>query len=255
MIKFSIFLITFLINSNIAFGRNVGETEITTEDGIEVFQEEKYYLLKKNVEILSDEFKLTGQTVKIFFDKDLYDIKIIDAIGNVKLDSVENNIDASGEKLYFIIEKEEIIIEGLNSKLITKDTTMLSDGKIKVDNVNGSFYLNGQNSKLTSENIIIEGKEIDGVFSTNTKIKEIVLLNVFDENIAYVNDNDTEMFAKKIKFDEKTSLIELENNVKIISDGETITGDYGTINTKTNSYKIKSKDSKRVKVIISNTDE
>ena len=36
-------------------------------NGIEVFQEEKYYLLKKNVEIVSDEFELNGNLVKIFF--------------------------------------------------------------------------------------------------------------------------------------------------------------------------------------------
>ena len=41
-----LFLIIFL-NYKYAIGRNVGETEITTDDGIEVFQEEKYYLLKK----------------------------------------------------------------------------------------------------------------------------------------------------------------------------------------------------------------
>ena len=132
---------------------------------------------------------------------------------------------------------------------------MLSDGKINVNNLKGDFYLNGPNSRLESENIIIKGREIDGVFSTNTEVKEIIFLDVYDEKIAYVNDNETEMYANKIKYNEKTSLIELENNVKIISDGETITGDYGTLDTKTNSYKIKSKDSKRVRVIISNTDE
>ena len=31
--------------------RELGQTEITTEEGIEVYQKEKYYLLKKNVEI------------------------------------------------------------------------------------------------------------------------------------------------------------------------------------------------------------
>ena len=45
MIKLIIFFfITFYFNS--AISRDAGETEITTEDGIEVFQEEKYYLLK-----------------------------------------------------------------------------------------------------------------------------------------------------------------------------------------------------------------
>ena len=39
-------------------GRESGQTEITTDDGIEVFNKEKYYLLKKNVKINSDEYKL-----------------------------------------------------------------------------------------------------------------------------------------------------------------------------------------------------
>ena len=34
--------------------RELGQTEITTEGGIEVYQKEKYYLLKKNVEIETD---------------------------------------------------------------------------------------------------------------------------------------------------------------------------------------------------------
>ena len=47
MTKFVIFFLIVLLNNTYAFSRNIGETEITTEDGIEVFQEEKYYLLKK----------------------------------------------------------------------------------------------------------------------------------------------------------------------------------------------------------------
>ena len=54
--------------------RELGETEITTEDGIEVFQNEKFYLLKKNVQIVSDNFTLSADDVKINFDKNLYDI-------------------------------------------------------------------------------------------------------------------------------------------------------------------------------------
>ena len=68
MIKLIIFFfIIFYFNS--AISRDSGETEITTEDGIEVFQEEKYYLLKKNVEIFSDDLELKGQLVKIFLKK------------------------------------------------------------------------------------------------------------------------------------------------------------------------------------------
>ena len=253
--KIIIIILFLLISHNSSFSRNIGETEITTEEGIEVFQNEKYYLLKKNVKIESDTFNLTGDLIKIFFDKDLYDIKIIDAVGNVKMVSDSYRIKANGENLVFIVKTEEISLKGLNSNLITEDTDMYSDGTIIVNNRTGDFLIEGQNSSLDTEDIFIEGEYIEGNFSTNNENKEINLLNVLDKKIAYIKTDDTEMYSNKINYDKKTSLIELENNVKIIRGGETITGDYGTLDTATNSYKVKSKDSKKVKVIILNQDE
>lgn len=253
--KIIIIILFLLISHNSSFSRNIGETEITTEEGIEVFQNEKYYLLKKNVKIESDTFNLTGDLIKIFFEKDLYDIKIIDAVGNVKMVSDSYRIKANGENLVFIVKTEEISLKGLNSNLITEDTDMYSDGTIIVNNITGDFLIEGRNSSLDTEDIFIEGEYIEGNFSTNNENKEINLLNVLDEKIAYIKTDDTEMYSNKINYDKKTSLIELENNVKIIRGGETITGDYGTLDTATNSYKVKSKDSKKVKVIILNQDE
>ena len=253
--KIIIIILFLLISHNSSFSRNIGETEITTEEGIEVFQNEKYYLLKKNVKIESDTFNLTGDLIKIFFEKDLYDIKIIDAVGNVKMVSDSYRIKANGENLVFIVKTEEISLKGLNSKLITEDTDMYSDGTIIVNNITGDFLIEGQNSSLDTEDIFIEGEYIEGNFSNNNENKEINLLNVLDKKIAYIKTDDTEMYSNKINYDKKTSLIELENNVKIIRGGETITGDYGTLDTATNSYKVKSKDSKKVKVIILNQDE
>ena len=60
------------------------------------------------------------------------------------------------------------------------------------------------------------------------------------------------MYAKKINFDNNTSTIELIDSVTIIRNEEKITGDYGTLDTKNNSYKIKSKNQTKVKVIIQN---
>lgn len=253
--KFLLIFFILFLTSTFTFARVVGETEITAEEGIEVYQDEKYYLLKKNVEIDSDNFNLSGDIIKIFFENDLYDITIIDAKGNVSLDSDEYNLKASGEKINFAIESEEIQIEGVNSILLTESSEMLSDGIVKVNNLSGDFYLNGKNSSLKSENIIIKGKEINGSFSSSSNKKEISFLNVRDENVAYINNGATEMYAVIIKYNKDTSLIELENNVKIISDGEIITGDHGTLDTKTNSYKIKSRNKNKVKVIISNKDE
>ena len=132
---------------------------------------------------------------------------------------------------------------------------MLSDGKIIVNNMSGSFSINGANSYLKSENISINGNNIAGIFDSNDQVSDIYKIEVNDENIAYVDTNNNEMFANIIKYNKEISLIELEKNVKIISDGETITGDYATIDTKNNSYKIRSDNSKKVRVLISNNNE
>ena len=47
----------------------------------------------------------------------------------------------------------------------------------------------------------------------------------------------------------------MARKANVIRDGETVTGDYGTMDTNSNSYKVKSKESKKVKVIILETDE
>ncbi len=244
-------IIIYILTTN-AVAREKGQTEITTEDGVEVFQDEKYYLLKKNVKIESDSFILKADNVKINFDKSLYDIVSLIAEGSVIFESSEYNIKGKGEFLDFEVKIEGLEIKGENSELVTQDIEMYSDGFIKVNNFDGSFFLKGLNSKLISKNIFIEAEYIDGVFSNNLDQKQINLLSVFDDEISYIKNEDTEMYAKKINFDNKTSIIELIDKVTIIRNSEKIIGDYGTLDTKNNSYKIKSNKETKVKVIIQN---
>tara|TARA_B100001057_G_scaffold241838_1_gene242186 strand:+ start:169 stop:930 length:762 start_codon:yes stop_codon:yes gene_type:complete len=244
-----IFLISITLNA-----REIGETEITTEDGIEVFQNEKFYLLKQNVKIVSDNFKLIADEVKISFDKSLYDITEIDANGNVDFKSNEFEISGNGNYLNFKVKVEKIKVKGEGSELVTSDVKMFSDGFIEVSNLNGDFFLKGTNSKLVSENIIIKAETINGNFSEKANEKEITYLEVIDKNISYIKNNDTEMYAKKINFDYDTSIIELIDDVTIIRNQEKITGDYGTLDTINNSYKIKSNNQNKVKVVIQNNE-
>ena len=244
-----------VIFSTIVSARNLGETEISTENGIEVFQNEKYYLLKKNVIIESDNFSLNADNVKINFNKDMYDIVQIDAKGEVIFNSITFNSKGSGEHLNLKVKLEEIKISGIDSILATDDVEMFSDGFIKVNNLNGEFSIKGQNSKLINEEIYIEGESIDGIFSNINNGKEITSLNISDSSISYVRNNDSEMFAKKINFNDNTSIIELIDEVTIIRNGEKITGDYGTLDTKNNSYKIKSNNKSKVKAIIKNNEQ
>ena len=253
MTKFLIFFLIVFLNYKHAISRNIGETEITTEDGIEVFQEEKYYLLKKNVEILSDQLELKGQFVQIYFEQDLYDIKKLIASDDVDFNSKEYNIKGKGDGLKFDIVSQEIIVNGTNSELFLETTKMFSDGIIKVDNLNGSFLIDGNNSKLISDNIFILGSKINGIFEIIDGKRNISNLEVQDKKIINIKTDDIDMFSKKAVYDKKKSIIELFEEVKIKRGNEIITGDYGILNTNKNSYKVSSKNSKKVKVIISNT--
>ena len=242
-------ILFFLISTHVN-GRDAGETEITTEDGIEVFQNEKFYLLKKNVKIISDNFILDADDVKIDFDQSLYDITKLDAKGSVKFNSIKFKINGIGENLILIVKTEDLKIEGSGSELRTESINMFSDGFVKINNQNGNFSLKGLNSKLVNETIIIEAESIEGTFSNNGSKREIVYLDAIDKNISYVKNNNTEMYAKKINFNQENSLIELIDDVTIIRGEEKITGDYGTLDTRNNSYKIKSNNKNKVKIII-----
>ena len=246
-------IIIFLFSLGI-FAREDGETEITTEDGIEVFQNEKFYLLKKNVKIISDDFTLNADDVKIDFGDNLYDIIELNAKGNIDFFSNKFEIKGSGELLKFEIKIEKLKVEGQKSELITEDVKMFSDDFIEINNLNGEFSLRGKGSKLINENILIEAEEIDGIFSDLNNKREITFLKVFDKELSYIKNNETRMYAKKINYDNKTSIIELIDNVTIIRNEEKITGDYGTLDTTNNSYKIKSNNKSKVKVIIQNNE-
>ena len=154
-----IFLISITLNA-----REIGETEITTEDGIEVFQNEKFYLLKQNVKIESDNFTLSADEVKINFNKNLYDITELDAYGSVDFYSKIFETKGKGNFLNFEVNIEKIKVEGEGSELITKDVKMFSNGFIEVSNLNGNFLLKGINSKLVNENTIIIAENINGKF-------------------------------------------------------------------------------------------
>ncbi len=249
-IFFNLIFILFLTSELVA--REKGETEISTEDGIEVYQNEKYYLLKKNVIIESDNFTLNADRVKVYFKENLYDIIEINAVGNARFKSNEFKMHGNGNILNIKIIPEEIQVEGVGSELSTDEIFMYSNGSIKVSNTTGNFFLKGLNSKLTNKSIMIEAEDIRGNLDINSDPKEINSLNVVDKKISYIKTNNAEMYANTINFNKSSSIIELIENVKIDRNGQIITGDYGTLDTENNSYKIKSKNQTKVKAIIKN---
>ena len=246
------FLLIFLSFS--AIGREEGQTEITTEEGIEVFQKEKYYLLKKNVLIESDEFILSADQVKAFFEKDLYDIQKIESEGNVNFTS-SKGYEGVGDKLNFSMKNNLMNIFGNNALLNMENLIMKSNNYIMIDDSKGKFKLEGNISELTTDTINIIGSIIDGSYQEINGINEINNLNVKSDQITEITTDKLKMFSLKAVYSKKDNIIELFDNVKVIRNNEIIIGDYAKINTLNESYKVSSKESKKVKVLIDNTNE
>ena len=252
LILLSFFLILYSITVS---SRGIGETEITTDDGIEVFQNEKYYLLKKNVIISSDDFKITADSVKAKFEIDLYDITSLETKGESSLDAIKYGITGNGDEMLINIKSEEITVIGKNSLLNLQETKMNSDGSIKVNNLLGTFELNGANSNLTNDDLDIYGEYISGVFFESDGKKQLKNLEVRDNNLLKIYTENLEMSSKKAIYDDQTNIFELFTNVKIVKGQEIISGDYGYFDTVKNSYKVKSDETSKVKVTIKNTNE
>jgi lipopolysaccharide export system protein LptA len=249
-----ILFIIFILISNNLIALDTDQTEITTDEGIEIFQEEKYYLLKKNVKIKSKNFTLSADIVKAYFDKDLYDIIKIESLDNVILSS-QNGIIAKGQKIYFSIKEEKILIEGIKSSLMKKDLQMFSDVSIEINNYTGEFKLRGDNAKLINNDLNIVGNIINGFFVNNDGINEVNSLYVQDENEINIKTSKINMYAKESKYSKKNNLIELFDDVRIIRSNETIIGDYAKINTITESIKVTSDKTKNKVKILLNNDE
>ncbi len=63
------------------------------------------------------------------------------------------------------------------------------------------------------------------------------------------------MYSLRANYDKKNNIIELFDKVEIYRESETISGDYAKINTLDESYKVTSKKSERVKVLLKEKDE
>ena len=247
-------LIILCLFASLVEARDVGQTEITTEEGIEVYQKEKYYLLKKNVEIQSDNFSLKAQMVKAFFEKDLYDIVDIHSEGDVVLIS-SKGLEAKGKKIDFNIKDENIYIEGEKSFLNNKDFEMKSNQSIKVNNLTGKFKLIGLNSQITTSDTIIIGSIIYGKYLNVNGENVVQTLHAEDKTQVNIKTKTLNMFSKKAEFDRKNDIIELFDKVKIFREEELITGDYARINTVDESYYVTSNTTKKVKVLLKRKDE
>ena len=146
-------------------------------------------------------------------------------------------------------------IFGNNALLNMENLIMKSDNYIMIDDSKGKFKLEGNISELTTDTMNIIGSSIDGSYQEINSINEINNLIVKSDKITEITTDTLKMFSSKAVYSKKDNIIELFDNVKVIRNNEIIVGDYAKINTLNESYKVNSKESNKVKILIDNTNE
>ena len=202
-----IFLI-FIFISNIFFYKNhlLADTIITTDGGIEVFQNDKYYELSNNVDIKSKNFDLTANHAIVYYEKDFYDLIKVIAIGKAEIKTTEGAL-IKGNKVTYELKNEKFLIKG-----------------------NGIFK---------NKDLYIEGSNINGNMIKENDQTVVKYVEASDSETVYIKNREMQSYSKSAKYLKETEILELFNEVKIIKNQEVTTGDYANINMLTNNYSIK----------------
>ena len=192
-------------------------TVITTDGGINVYQDEKYYDLNKNVKIKSKNFSLKADNVIAHYNKDFYDLTKIIATGG--------------------------------AEIITSEGSEIKGNKVIYDINSGNFSIFGNGIFIIDE-LRIEGEDIQGIITEIDKVKYIEKIEAKDSKKVFIKNKDMKSYSKSAIYLKETGVLELFDEVKIIKGQEVTTGDYANINLETNSYSIKSINNK-VQLLIS----
>ena len=153
--------------------------------------------------------------------------------------------------LIIILKLNKTMIISLNKKIKAKDVVRdLRTGFTSPPKLTLSSLFSFATKPMWGINYLIKGK-----FSQIENINEVELLYVEDKTQINIKTETLDMYALSANYDKKINIIELFDNVKIIRDNESILGDYAKINTLTESYKVTSKESGKVKALLDKKDE
>ena len=218
---FLIILNIIFINLKLSAEENLNyDTEITTDSGITLYQNEKYYELIDNVKIKSQNFNLKAENVIAYYKDDLYDLVKIIAKKNAEIDTLDGAI-ITGDEIIYEIES-------------------------------GNFFISG-NGFFSNEKLTVKSDEIKGEIKEFNKEKYINIVEAKDNKKVYIENQNMKSYSKSAIYSKDNNLLELFDELKIIKGQEITTGDYASINMETNNYSIKSINNK-VQLLISSED-
>ena len=242
---FFFFLFTYTVFAEKKSNELNTERKVESDESLEWFEKEKYYLAKGNVILTKDGLRLNASKVRDNYQEDNGEnvLKIIIANGDVVL--TKGKIKATGEFMRYNVKDKIAFISG-NFQTFTSPSGYIESTKKLIfnDNTNKAQAI-GKVKIILKNNTKIFADRVNADFTGKAKSlqKAIAKGNVMIEN--YIDGKKS--LADIGIYDSNKEIIELKGNVKIINKGSVIMGSQGINNIKTGISKITGNTKQRVK--------
>ncbi len=229
---FYLFITVFVFENTFASENNSLIVEADTS--IEYFEKERYYLASGNALASKNGVTLRADKIKAFFDKNKDDnqIKVIFGLGNVKIS--KNKILAEGNHVVYDLYNETIKFTNGNQFFKTEDIFIESNKNLSYDNKTFTAKGKGNVKIILKKNTKIFADEVVALFDRNDNL----LQEATGRGNIEIYTKSSKSFAQKARYNRKSNIIFLEENVRIFQDNLSIIGQSGLTNLSTGVSKI-----------------
>ena len=181
----------------LSFNASAGDITLDADDGVEYHQKEQKLIAKGNAVAAKDDLSIKADTLIGYYNKKIKNkLSRVEGTGNVKLSSPE--AQAFGNSITYDVNSDEVVLQGTPANIKTADADIKADGKIT--------YYQSAKKAIATDNIIVTDSKGNKVYS--------------DLMTAYFTTGENgKLVLEKI---------DMEQNLKVVSQDATVTADKGT---------------------------
>lgn len=211
--------------------------EISADQNLEWRQKEKQYIANGNVEAVQGDAVINTDRLVADYKENAdgkTEIWRLTATGNVRLSSQDNIV--IGDNAVYLVESGQATVTGGNLKLTTPEETITARDSLTYN----SQLLVAQaigNAKIVQQDKTLSASTITANFAKDSNGKQVLRNAKATSNVRITTPDET-LTGNNGFYNAKTNIAEVKGNVKIVRGPNTLEGERAEVNLKTNLSKM-----------------
>lgn len=209
---------------------------ITADDALEWHRGDNYFLARGNAEAVQGEMRMEAQSLKALYidgqDRN-FDLKEIIASESVVVRTPE--AAAYGEKAEYDIAGGVAVMTGQNLRMVSEDYVVTARDVFEYHVAEGKLFARG-NAKATSEDNVLNADILSATFEERDGERTLQTIEA-EDNIVITTPTET-VYGDKGIYQSKTNTADLYGNVRIERGPNVLEGARAQVNLTTNVSRI-----------------